>query len=832
MLTGDVPMPSVGALQEILEDLNITSLDESDLEAGFQDLNCSELDFGSAGQLIFEEEIFLDDGVADDGSSLSGISAEVNAALANGTGGEFDDAGMAMAALESQLRLSAASATPSASLWRSLGFQASLASRQSQDDTEHQRLAALVQAQARELDDLKLASSRPLAGPLSPETSPFLPATAAIAAAPAGAGFRLQMQDLTISEAAYQALRTKKDEDLTVREWVQLRFHELRSVQRAEVQRLQLEVEALREDLVTAQTRADKAERQQARKTATVTDLTQELEKQRREARAQLEQLKADLEISQQTVLELRDKGRRFDEVAKERAQFQEEARSIRQAMASQTATQLQLTKEHAETVDRVQQLDGECRLLRQDNDSHNRRCKMLEQTLELRDDEVRELKAKVESLREKKRELARKAALDQVSSTQEVRDHVETEIRRFQDQARADLEAVRVNLNALHEKEVSMLRDRHENAELRICELQRRLEDEEQKHQALQLSSTRIRAELQNEITELTGMLKLRAFEVERAALTHEEVSCARQRLEVENEQLRNQVEVLRKEYYTLEVQHREGRAGERAELASLREQLRGYVELEKELDSAIRSCAEGPRLGTPGDMLSTMKASARGDIPPSDVDVGEALLIGTTLASVPASAQRRIQQSLILAQELQRRTREAMQAKAALQDAEHEIVKLQSELEAARHQADSALRSEPQAYLLSSLREREAESLRLRRELRTTTAELERSRQQLERAQSSRLRTENDLRKLLAQRQHLAGLQALLQVSNTSEAEISSGGGLLNAATAARADRRGRAPTQSQASTIAGSGAPAWLHRLQSKLKQNADKALGDEI
>merc|ERR1712087_795153 len=113
---------------------------------------------------------------------------------------------------------------------------------------------------------------------------------------------------------------------------------------------------------------------------------------------------------------------------------------------------------------------------------------------------------------------------------------------------------------------------------------LQRRLEDEEHRCQELQLSAARVKAELQNEITELTGSLKLRAFEAERAVLTHEEVSNSRQQLQLENEQLRSQLEVLKKEYYTLEVQHRENRAGERAELTSLREQLRGYVEVERE--------------------------------------------------------------------------------------------------------------------------------------------------------------------------------------------------------------------------------------------------------
>merc|ERR1740120_667605 len=103
--------------------------------------------------------------------------------------------------------------------------------------------------------------------------------------------------------------------------------------------------------------------------------------------------------------------------------------------------------------------------------------------------------------------------------------------------------------------------------------------------------------------------MLQERADAAEARALE------LRHRLEAESEALKQQVEVLKKEYYTLEVQHREGRAAERAELASLREQLHGYVEVERELDAAIRDCADE---GSPA-------------------SVDEALLIGTTLASAP---------------------------------------------------------------------------------------------------------------------------------------------------------------------------------------------------
>ena len=417
------------------------------------------------------------------------------------------------------------------------------------------------------------------------------------------------------------------------------------------------------------------------------------------------------------------------------RLESEEQAHQTLQLAHNRLRTELQ-----SEITDKV---DKDYRLLLQDCEGHKRRAALLEETLTLRDEKILELQSKVDSLREKKKDLTRKVELEQVSSTQEVRDQINAEIRRFQEKASTDLENVRSQMSALHQKEVTLLLDRVQTAEERANSLQTRLDTEEQAHQAHQLSFSRVRAELQNEITELTGNLKLKTFEIERAGFTMEEVSSSRQKLDVENTQLKKQMEVMRQEFYNLELQYKEGRASERAELMTLREQMKGYMTLEKDLDATIRNCAEAPT-----------------------VDAQEALLIGTTLGSAPASAQRRIQQSLLLAQELQKKNREARVATLKLDEAEQEISRLKQDLEAARLESRAAQCSEPQVYLHTALRDQKGETNRLKRELRSCQQELDVAQQQAEKAQRAKLQVEEDLRKLLVQRQHLEELQTLIKV------------------------------------------------------------------
>lgn len=791
---------ATNTLHGIIDELNITSLDDSDLDAGLQDYTSEDGESGASLTGTSGRSCM------GDSSPGSVASSDVRAALAEievPADAELDEGNFA---LEQRLRLTGIErSTLRPPLVREAGEQ-----------SQHQhQLTSAVMALAQEQAQLaeRVSASRQDAGRAA------LPGDTA-AMQSASSVFRFHMSDLTISEAEYQTLRTKPDDELNVREWVQLRFFEVRNTHKLEAERLRREVDALRDSACATQTRAERAERQLGRCEAVVEELKRELSAER----SQISHLTSELKARDGTIADIQDKGRRFDTVYQEAEHLREEVSTLLKTMSEESAASQRLARDHADTVERLMHLETELSLLRKDADSHERRARLLEDTLAQRDQDNADLRTKVASLKEKKQELVRKVTAEQTTTAQDVREQVDTEIKRLQEQARAELEVVRTNLNALHTKEVEMLQERADQFAARNAELQRRLDDEEQAHQSLQLSFGRVRAELQNEITELCGALKLRAFEAERTALMHEEISQSRSQLEADNEILRKQVDVLKNEHYSLEAQHREARAGERAELSSLREQLRSYQVVENELDAAIRACA-GPRV--PG-----LPADAEGQ-PPQSVD--EALLLGTTLASAPTSAQRRIQQSLLLAQELQRRSRDLAEVKERLKDKEGEAAKLVDELEAARQEVQ--YRSQPQAYIIEALRQREQEVGTLRRQMKTIEGDLDRSRLQVEQAVAKQLQSEGHLKQLLTQRQQLDGLCAMLASPGGQAGghDVVASGRLEQLRVA---EHRGRAPSQqpqglgppppsgtsAQATegnaARGGASGPAWLGRLKASM------------
>merc|ERR1719174_677097 len=191
-----------------------------------------------------------------------------------------------------------------------------------------QSLADENAAQARELAELRRMAEAPKTpAQRAPE---HRGADAATAASLATGVFRLQMSDLTVSEAQYLALRARPEDDLNIREWVQVRFYEARSTHKAETERLRLEVEALRENVYEAQTRAERAERQLAQREARATDLAQELERQQQRAQVQLQHVTSELRARERDIEDIREKGRRFDDVSQDAARLREELESLR----------------------------------------------------------------------------------------------------------------------------------------------------------------------------------------------------------------------------------------------------------------------------------------------------------------------------------------------------------------------------------------------------------------------------------------------------------------------------------------------------------------------
>ena len=103
-------------------------------------------------------------------------------------------------------------------------------------------------------------------------------------------------------------------------------------------------------------------------------------------------------------------------------------------------------------------------------------------------------------------------------------------------------------------------------------------------------------------EIGHLRISTRARDDEVNRVTHLYEDNLILVKETKMENESLRQKIDVLKTEYYKIEATAREGTADIKAQLAVARERLGNYEMIEKELDSAIMNIANGPAIEEDG--------------------------------------------------------------------------------------------------------------------------------------------------------------------------------------------------------------------------------------
>jgi len=265
-----------------------------------------------------------------------------------------------------------------------------------------------------------------------------------------------------------------------------------------------------------------------------------------------------------------------------------------------------------------------------------------------------------------------------------------------------------------------------------------------------------------------------LKDLELERLRLLMEQAAQRERKLLDERTLLDQKVELLRNECRDVERKAMEEGMNDRADLYALRKRVEYYESMETSLDEAIAKVAEGDMGGSDDPTLA----------------------LGAVMAATPTASSRRLHESLTLARSLYKRQRE-------LAAAEERISKLQSQLDTAQTEAAAAdaarsIQSQPQSYLVDTIREKEKEAQFLKRRCESLEAELAAVRKNLLREARDKEEVQKDLQGVLSRRERLSMLQNLV----------------------IQVDDRPVQPAQpKQRGGRAGSAGPTWYEKLRAK-------------
>ncbi|CAM9834753.1 unnamed protein product, partial [Chrysoparadoxa australica] len=478
-------------------------------------------------------------------------------------------------------------------------------------------------------------------------------------------------RSLEMSEGMAQELRRQPESDLTLKDYVLLKAHEMVDGVKKQLERVRLELERTQEQLRAS---------------------TESSEMQLREgARARR------LQVAREEGLEVEVGGlqsqltQAFDEVESRAAVAERQLEECRQAAQDQATVLEQLAesekscqKHAAEQEQRASMLDLDKQyLLRQLSATEAQRDKL--------EREVREKSQGLAEMGTTHMQMTHELSTLREQKKTEYEDKLLKEVEVLRAQSEQRLQEVTERAQGMYDRENQVLRDAKSEASSEAARLRSELSDLSRTHQDVILRMSKLEGAHEAALSELRSEARLKGFEAGQLGLAYEQQGSQLRERELELDMQREAISAHRVEFTRLSA----AAASEVSELKLLLEAERSKVklfeEMELELDTAI------VRVGADTKALDRM----------------------------PTAPQRRVRHAIQLAQKLLEKERKLEETQAALTKAEASIAKLEQEgAELKQHLEDV---DQPTRYMVEKLRDRDRELSVLKSEKVSVSAALE---------------------------------------------------------------------------------------------------------
>ncbi|GBG29221.1 Hypothetical Protein FCC1311_054432 [Hondaea fermentalgiana] len=586
------------------------------------------------------------------------------------------------------------------------------------------------------------------------------------------------------SASQYEQLQKLSEDELTVRELVLVKVFELTA--------------SLRAQLAEATTQQERAIAAKTALEARTESAEARLESERARLQARARELESDLARAQDEATQFKDKHlealRQLDKVREDsertgalRARISDLERELAQArqvgngaVAHGEATQQTLALKASELEHALRDLE----LVKQDKnylareaDARKLEAARLTSELGREQDRVQSLQVRLDEAREHLHE-----GLQQARSEYEERLSREVDAMRNEHNKQiAQLKEVQLETA---EREARAMRAAREEAIVDAGHLRAQLSDAQTALDEARVELATKDASNEAALARARGELNRRVFEIETLSATVDAKMAALRKLEIENEMLRSKFDILRDDFAALESSTAKTIVERTARIATLEEKVHAYEALELELDAAVveqaklrAEAVEEPREETAAPAAGDAKLAFDAQSENTKGMVANASAAASRFsAQLPIAAQRRVQQSVLLAEKLVRTERELEASKRHARELEAALRSTQAEAHAAADVAASA--TQPQAYLLEKLKDRDNALERAHREARELQTSLQALRAELAKVEATRDGLHADLQRVLSDRRILERAIPRLQGAGGGRGAASSRG------------------------------------------------------
>nr|XP_042717637.1 progesterone-induced-blocking factor 1 isoform X2 [Chrysemys picta bellii] len=432
---------------------------------------------------------------------------------------------------------------------------------------------------------------------------------------------RRSLRDLELTEDYYEKLKFLPEDELSIPEYVSIRFYEVVHPLRKEVNELQMKKDSLSEDLSYYKSQLK-----------CVMESYEDERRSRSELEVRCQRLTLELADTKQMIQQGDYRQENYDKVKRERDAFEHELSELRRKYEILEVSHKAQAKERNDLSKEVATLQQSVNLLQKDKDYLNHQNMELSVRCAHEEDRLERLQIQLEDAKKAREEMYEKYVTSRDHYKTEYENKLRDELEQIRLKTNQEIEQLRSTSKEMYERENRNLREARDNA---VVEKERAVVAEKDalgKYEHLLEQYRQLQLSTESKVAELLHQSKLKSFESERVQLMQEETAKNLSQCQLECEKYQRKLEVLTKEFYSLQASSETRITELQAQNSEHQARLDTYEKLEKELDEIIMQTAEM-----------------------ENEDEAERILFSYGYgANVPTTAKRRLKQSVHLARRL----------------------------------------------------------------------------------------------------------------------------------------------------------------------------------
>ncbi|NXO76879.1 PIBF1 factor, partial [Sitta europaea] len=544
---------------------------------------------------------------------------------------------------------------------------------------------------------------------------------------------RRSLRDLELTEECYEKLKSLPEDQLSIPEYVSIRFYEVVHSLRRELSDLQMKKESLTEEL--------SGYRSQLK---CLTESYEDERRSRSELEVRCQRLTLELADTKQLIQQGDYRQQNYDKIKCERDVFEHELSEIRRNYEILEVSYKTQTKERNDLAKELAGIQQSLNLLQKDKEYLNRQNMELSVRCAHEEDRLERLQIQLDDAKKAREEMyekyvaSRQVIVYHCKAEYEKRLHEELEQIRLK--TNQEIEQLRSTSKEMYERENRNLREARDNA---VAEKERAViaeKDSLRKYDQLLEQYRQMQLGTESKVAELLHQSKLKSFESEHVQLMQQETAKNLSQCQMECEKYQRKLEVLTKEFYSLQSSSETRIIELQTQNSEFQARLDTYEKLEKELDEIILQTAEME----------------------DEVEAERVLFSYGYGANVPTTAKRRLKQSVHLARRLLQLERQNSLLVKDLEHQKEQVTQISQELDRANSLLNQA--QQPYKYLIETVQQRDSQ-ISLQKE---HISQLEKDVSLLNKEKTALLRVKNqmaaDLERLLNDREELATMKQII--------------------------------------------------------------------